>query len=90
MIVNEVVRRDLKADNEFYVTTNLKLTAVFEPSDGSAHAVLFIDSNGKLISSSYVLDNKNITNFPDVSHFNNLIILLVLHLERSRWKSCCF
>ena len=60
-IVNGVVRKDLTSEHEFAVTANLEITGIFEPLDGSAHAVIFIDSNGKLIQASFVLNDQTVT-----------------------------
>lgn len=69
-IVNGVVRKDLISEYEFAVTANLEITGIFEPLDGTAHAVIFIDSNGKLIQTSFVLNNQTVTTLPSIEGFS--------------------
>ena len=68
-IINGVVRYDLDFDYEFLVNSNLEITGVFEPSDDSEHAVLFIDSNGKLIKTHYVPTGEDITTLPNIDGY---------------------
>lgn len=54
-IVNGIMRSELTAeDNTFVATSNLDIVAVFHPTDGE-YAVLFIDTNGKVIETKYVV-----------------------------------
>jgi len=50
-VVNDVVRRDLDLTHQFVVTGNMEITGVF--SRDTESAVLFMDSNGKLIETVY-------------------------------------
>lgn len=56
-VVNDVVRTDLPVDYTFTVIGDLDVIAVF--SKVGEHAVLFMDSNAKLIDSQYVLNGAN-------------------------------
>lgn len=56
-VVNGVVRNDLPIDHTFVVVGTLNVIAVYS-KDGE-NAVLFMDSNAKLIAVDYVLDNLN-------------------------------
>lgn len=58
-IVNGVVRKDLPLNNQFTVTSNMHLLAVFHPAN--ENVVLFIDSNGQLIGEPhYVADGGSV------------------------------
>jgi len=50
-VVNGIVRRDLALNHEFIITGNMEIMGVFSSSTESA--VLFMDSNGKLIETVY-------------------------------------
>ncbi|MFA7529956.1 MAG: hypothetical protein WCZ85_06955, partial [Bacilli bacterium] len=56
-VVNGVVRPELKASDEFTVSTEMTLLAVFNSEN--KHTVLFIDSNGKLIDKQFVASGGN-------------------------------
>lgn len=58
-VINGVVRDDLAATDSIRLQTSMNIQAVFHKT--GEHAVLFVDSNGKLISSQYVLDNGSVT-----------------------------
>lgn len=59
-VVNGVVRKDLSNTSEnFAVTEELEIQQVYYPE--GKHAVLFVDSNGKLIETTYVSDNASVT-----------------------------
>lgn len=58
-VINGVVRDDLNATSSIRVQSKMIIHAVF--SKTGENAVLFIDSNGQLISSSYVLDGGEVT-----------------------------
>lgn len=58
-ILNGTVNEDLPASLNMKVKTSMNLHAVF--SKTGEHAVLFIDSNGKLISLQYVSDAQTVT-----------------------------
>ncbi len=51
-VINGVVRNDLAATSSIKLQTSMHIQAVFHKS--GEHAVLFVDSNGKLISTEYV------------------------------------
>ena len=53
-VVNGVVRDDLNPSSSIKVQSSMDIQAVFHKA--GEHAVLFIDSNGKLIDGTYVLD----------------------------------
>lgn len=53
-VVNGTVRKDLAKTHTFTITKQLSLIAVF--SSPTEHAVLFMDSNGKLLKTQYVTD----------------------------------
>jgi uncharacterized repeat protein (TIGR02543 family) len=50
-VVNGVVRKDLAPTNQFMLTNNLELKAVYAPE--GQFAVAFMDSNGKLLKVDY-------------------------------------
>lgn len=54
-VVNGIVRRDLALNHEFVITGNMEIMGVFSSSTESA--VLFMDSNGKLIETVYTATN---------------------------------
>lgn len=58
-VVNGVIRTDLNATSSIRVQTSLDIHAVFYKN--GEHAVLFVDSNGKLIDVSYVLNGQSVT-----------------------------
>lgn len=58
-VINGVVRDDLNATSSIRVQSTMIIHAVF--SKTGENAVLFIDSNGRLISSTYVLDGGEVT-----------------------------
>ncbi len=58
-IVNGTVRKDLPIDHPFVLTKDIAIDAIF--STTGENAVVFMDSNGKLIDVQYVLDNGNAT-----------------------------
>jgi hypothetical protein len=53
-IVNGTVRHDLAIDHSFVVTGEMDIQAVF--SNASEHAAIFMDTNGKIIDTQYVLN----------------------------------
>ena len=53
-VVNGTVYPEYSYNAEFTVTSDLQLTAVYHPA--GKHAVLFMDSNGKLLKTQFVLD----------------------------------
>lgn len=61
--VNGIVRLDLNVSTEFYATENMVLEAVFSPT--SEHAVMFLDSNGKLLEVQYVENQGNATDITE-------------------------
>lgn len=56
-IVNGFVDEELELDHTFVVTTTLDLVAVFHPTGGD-YAVLFLDSNGKVIGTPQYVANE--------------------------------
>lgn len=58
-VVNGSVREDLPVDHEFTIKDTLNVQAVFSKS--SEHAAAFMDVNGKLIDSQYVLTEEDAT-----------------------------
>lgn len=58
-ILNGTVNEELPASLNMKVKTSMNLHAVF--SKAGEHAVLFVDSNGKLISLQYVSDAQTVT-----------------------------
>lgn len=50
-------KKDYAADHEFLITENMKLQAVFTKDK---HAVLFVDTNGKLVKALYVSNAETI------------------------------
>lgn len=56
-VVNGTVREDLGFSNQFTITGTLNLVAVFRPA--GKWAVLFMDTNGKLLKTQYVNDTAN-------------------------------
>lgn len=58
-VINGVVRDDLAATDSIRLQTSMNIQAVFHKS--GEYAVLFVDSNGKLISTQYVLENGSVT-----------------------------
>ncbi len=58
-IVNGTVRKDLPIDHPFILTKDISIDAVF--SQTGEHAVIFMDSNGKLIDIQYVLTGTDAT-----------------------------
>ena len=69
-IVNDIVRKDLEFNTQFTVISNLQLTAVFEPADNSAHAVVFMDSNGKVIKTDFVTNGQSYSAFPNTDSYS--------------------
>lgn len=63
-IVNGVVRKDITTvDHPFFATENLNLKAIFAPTD--KYAVVFMDSNGKLLKVEYVSPNGDATDITE-------------------------
>ena len=58
-VINGVVRNDLLATSQIRVQSTMDVHAVFYKT--GEHAVLFVDSNGKLMSVQYVLDGNDAT-----------------------------
>lgn len=58
-VINGVVRDDLEATDSIKLQTSMHIQAVFYKS--GEHAVLFVDSNGKLISTQYVANGGSVT-----------------------------
>lgn len=58
-VINGVVRDDLEATDLIKLQTSMHIQAVFHKS--GEHAVLFVDSNGKLISTQYVANGGSVT-----------------------------
>jgi len=54
-VVNGKLRADLSIDHEFTVTNNMKIDAVFSPTD--KNAVLFMDTNEGLLDTQHVVDD---------------------------------
>jgi hypothetical protein len=52
-VVNGVVRRELAQNHQFVVTSQMNIQAIFAPE--GRYAVVFLDSNGKLLDTQYVL-----------------------------------
>lgn len=71
-VVNGVVRTDLSLDNEFVVTSELILQAVFSPDD--KHVVLFIDSNGSLLEVKFVDNNSSVEFTGDIPSKPGLVV----------------
>jgi len=53
-IVNGIVRTDLALTNQFTLTNDMDLVAVFHPNDPLKYAVVFMDSNGEMLKVEYV------------------------------------
>jgi uncharacterized repeat protein (TIGR02543 family) len=83
-IVNGVVQENVFVDSEFIVTTTMNLVAVFAPTTPQQYAVIFMDSNGKVIETQYVLPNGNavqpVATLPTKP-------LFTIALEANRWKT---
>lgn len=83
-IVNGFVRTDLPAVTQLRVQSKMNLVAVFRSAD--KHAVLFVDSNGKLIDDVYVADGETIT-APSTEGLTKPGGLTVVADEANRWIS---
>lgn len=57
-IVNGVVRPELPETHSFIVTSQMNLVAVFHKTTPLTHTVLFVDSNGKVLDTQFVLDGE--------------------------------
>jgi len=66
-VINGFVRTDLGATTQVKVQSTMNVLAVFH-TDGE-HAVLFVDSNGKLIDYDYVLDGEDVT-APEITGYS--------------------
>ncbi|MFW6319845.1 MAG: hypothetical protein ACOC1L_06625, partial [Bacillota bacterium] len=56
-IVNGVARYDLAQNHEFIITGDMDIEAVYSKS--TEHAVIFMDTNGKVLDTQYVLDGES-------------------------------
>lgn len=56
-IVNGHVRKNFELDHKFTVRTTMNLEAVFSPQN--KHVVVFMDSNGEILKTSYVSDGED-------------------------------
>ncbi|MDD4070244.1 MAG: lamin tail domain-containing protein [Candidatus Izemoplasmatales bacterium] len=83
-IVNGFVRTDLPAETQLRVQSKMNLVAVFRSAD--KHAVLFVDSNGKLIDDVYVADGETAT-APSTDGLTKPGGLTVVANEANRWIS---
>ena len=83
-IVNGFVKTDLPAVTQLRVQSKMNLVAVFR-SEGK-HAVLFVDSNGKLIDDVYVADGETAT-APSTTELTKPGGLTVVADEANRWIS---
>ncbi|HKM23412.1 MAG TPA: hypothetical protein VJY11_01350, partial [Erysipelothrix sp.] len=83
-IVNGFVRTDLPAETQLRVQSKMNLVAVFRSAD--KHAVLFVDSNGKLIGDVYVEDGDTAT-APSTTGLTKPGGLTVVADEANRWIS---
>lgn len=83
-IVNGFVRTDLPAETQLRVQSKMNLVAVFRSAD--KHAVLFVDSNGKLIDDVYVADGETAT-APSTTGLTKPGGLTVVADEANRWIS---
>lgn len=63
-VVNGVVKKNATIDNEFIINENMDIKAIFKPS--GQYAVLFMDSNGKLLDIQYVNPGSNASD-PDIT-----------------------
>jgi hypothetical protein len=68
-VINGVVRNDLSELDSIRVKSSMHIQAVFHKA--GEHAVLFVDSNGKLISTEYVLNGEDVT-APSYSGYTKL------------------
>lgn len=68
-VINGVVRNDLSELDSIRVKSSMHIQAVFHKA--GEHAVLFVDSNGKLISTEYVLNGDDVT-APSYSGYTKL------------------
>ena len=83
-IVNGFVRTDLPAVTQLRVQSKMNLVAVFRSAN--KHAVLFVDSNGKLIDDVYVADGETAT-APLTTGLTKPGGLTVVADEANRWIS---
>lgn len=81
-VVNGAVRRDLPINYEFTIITQMDIIAVF--TEVNKYAVLFIDSNGKLLDTQFVAPNTLATQ-PDITLPTK--IGYVVKAGNSRWLS---
>lgn len=56
-LVNGVIKEDFAENNTFPITDGLEVSLVYGSANN--HAVLFVDSNGKLLSHTWVADGEN-------------------------------
>jgi len=68
-VINGVVRNGLSELDSIRVKSSMHIQAVFHKA--GEHAVLFVDSNGKLISTEYVLNGEDVT-APSYSGYTKL------------------
>ncbi|WIF88631.2 hypothetical protein [Acholeplasma laidlawii] len=83
-IVNDFVRTDLPAVTQLRVQSKMNLVAVFRSAN--KHAVLFVDSNGKLIDDVYVANGETAT-APSTEGLTKPGGLTVVADEANRWIS---
>ncbi len=83
-VINGFVRTDLAANLSVRVQSSMSVFGVFHTT--GKHAVLFVDSNGKLIDQVSVLDNGT-AGAPDVEGYTKPGGLTVVADEANRWKS---
>jgi len=83
-IVNGVIQENVYVDSEFIVTTTMNLVAVFAPTSPRQYAVVFMDTNWKVIETQYVLQNGDavqpVATLPTKPLFE-------VALEANRWKT---
>ncbi|WP_176240045.1 InlB B-repeat-containing protein [Mariniplasma anaerobium] len=53
-VVNGIVRADLPENNTFYVTSSMNLVGLYSPD--ATNVVVYMDSNGKILSTEYLAD----------------------------------
>lgn len=83
-VINGFVRTDLPAELNIRVQSKMDIHAVFHTI--GEHAVLFVDSNGKLLSYEYVIDDED-ANAPSTTGLTKPGGLTVVADEANRWIS---